>query len=228
MEFLEVEVGGGIRIAAHRSGDAALPPMVLLHALGERADDWAAVTALLAPSHRVVALDLRGHGRSDRAGEYGFELMRDDVIGALDALGLRDVVLVGHSMGGVVAYLVAMAQPDRVARLVIEDACPPYPRSRPAPTRPDGPLDFDWAAAAAITAEVGDATRRWWPALTKITAPTLVIGGGPASHVPQDLLAEVAESIPDCVLITIPAGHEIHRARPEEFAEAVLGWLQRQ
>ncbi|WP_448811266.1 alpha/beta fold hydrolase [Agromyces bauzanensis] len=226
MEFREVEVSGGIRIAAHLSGDAALPPMVLLHALGERADDWAAVGARFASSYRVVALDLRGHGRSDWPGDYGFELMRDDVIGALDALGLREVVLVGHSMGGVVAYLVAQARPDRVARLVIEDACPPYPRSRPVPTRPDGPLDFDWAAAPAISAEVGDPTRRWWPALAEITAPTLVLGGGPTSHVPQDLLAEVAELIPDCTLVTVPAGHEIHRARPDEFAETVLGWLR--
>src|SRR5215831_16271514 len=61
--------------------------------------------------------------------------------------------------------------------------------------------------------------------LTAITAPTLLIGGGPASHIPQDMLAAAAARIPRCDLVTIPAGHDVHTARPAEFASAVLGWL---
>ena len=200
--------------------------MVLLHALGEQATSWNLVTPRLAPLFRVVNLDLRGHGGSDWPGTYSFELMRDDVIAVLDALGLHDVVLVGHSMGGTVAYLVAQAQPERIKRLVIEDAPPPFPRTRPVPERPEGALPFDWAVVPAIIEQVNDPTRRWWTHLPDITAPTLLVGGGPTSHIPQDLLVEVSELVPDCTLITIPAGHNVHETEPDEFFKAVLTWLQ--
>jgi len=52
-----------------------------------------------------------------------------------------------------------------------------------------------------------------------------LIGGGPKSHIPQDKLAEAAARIPRCTLLTIPAGHDIHTARPAQFADTVLDWL---
>ena len=117
--------------------------MVLLHALGEQAASWSGVETRFASLFRVVNLDLRGHGDSDRPGAYSFELMREDVIEVLDIMDLRDVVLIGHSMGGAVAYTVAQAQPGRIARLVVEDVPPPFPRTRPVPERPEGVLGFD-------------------------------------------------------------------------------------
>jgi len=220
-----VQGAGGIQINCQLSGADDAQPMVLLHGLGERAESWQSVEPDFASRFRLVALDLRGHGASEWPGEYTYELMRDDVLAVLDALDLHDIVLVGHSMGGVVAYLAAQAQPGRVARLVIEDAPPPFPRSRPIPERPDTELPFDWLALEAILGATDDPSRRWWPHLTEITAPTLIIGGGPESQIPQDLLIEVAQAIPDCTLITIPAGHHIHDTAPEEFSAAVLTWL---
>lgn len=123
-----MRVADGIVIRCQLSGDPGAPAMVLLHALGEHAASWDEVVARVATRFRVVALDLRGHGGSTWPGRYSFTLMRDDVLGVLDALDLRDVVLVGHSMGGIVAYLVAHAHPGRIARLVVEDAPPPFPR----------------------------------------------------------------------------------------------------
>jgi pimeloyl-ACP methyl ester carboxylesterase len=64
-----------------------------------------------------------------------------------------------------------------------------------------------------------------WDGLGAITAPTLLSGGGPQSHIPQDKLAAVAARIPHCDLVTIPAGHHAHHAHPAEFADAVPGWL---
>jgi pimeloyl-ACP methyl ester carboxylesterase len=125
-----------------------------------------------------------------------------------------------------VAYLVAQAQPKRIKRLIIEDAPPPFPRTRPVPERPEGALPFDWAVVPAIIEQVNDPTRRWWTHLPDITAPTLLVGGGPTSHIPQDLLVEVSELVPDCTLITIPAGHNVHETEPDEFLKAVLTWLQ--
>ncbi len=151
--------------------------------------------------------------------------MRDDVLGVLVALDLQDLVLVGHSMGGTVAYLVAQAQPGRIARLVVEDAPPPFPRERPVPARPAGELPFDWVVVPAIVEEVNDPSLRWWKHLPEITAPTLLVGGGPTSHVPQDLLVDVARAVPDCTLVTLPAGHDVHESQPDAFVETVLNWL---
>jgi pimeloyl-ACP methyl ester carboxylesterase len=199
--------------------------MVLLHALGEQAASWDAVVARFATRFRVVALDLRGHGESSWPGVYSFPLMRDDVLRVLDALDLHDLVLVGHSMGGTVAYLVAQAQATRITRLVVEDAPPPFPRERPVPTRPAGDLPFDWAVVPAIAAEVNDPSLRWWKHLPEITAPTLLVGGGPTSSIPQDLLVDVCRAVPDCTLVTIPVGHDVHESAPDAFVETVLTWL---
>lgn len=207
------------------TGDPDAPPMVLLHALGEHAASWDSVIQRFAPYFRIVAVDLRGHGASDWPGRYSFELMRDDVLDVLDQLGLERVVLVGHSMGGTVAYLVAEAEPDRVGRLIVEDVPPPFPRERAVPERPAGTLPFDWAVVPAIVEQVNDPTLRWWKRLPDITAPTLLVGGGTTSHIPQDKLIEVAGLVPHCTLITIPAGHNVHESRPDEFADAVLAWL---
>jgi 3-oxoadipate enol-lactonase len=216
---------GGIHLAYETSGSPDALPMVLLHGLGERGASWAPVTPWFAERFHVVALDMRGHGGSDRPGTYSLRLMRDDLLGALDQLGLATVTLVGHSMGGGVAYLAAMQWPDRIGRLIVEDAPPPFRRDRAIPARPAEPLDFDWAVVPAILSEVNAGDPAAWDGLATITAPTLLIGGGPASHIPQDMLAAAAARIPRCDLVTIPAGHDVHTARPAEFAGAVLSWF---
>jgi 3-oxoadipate enol-lactonase len=226
VERRDVRLPDGTRIACYSGGDPSKPPLVLLHALGENATSWDAVAERLAPHFSLLTLDLRGHGVSDWPGTYSHELIRDDVVGVLDALGLRDVVLVGHSLGGVVALLVAMQRPDRVARLVVEDVVPPFAFLRPIPERPDRPLPFDWDVVPAILTEANDPARRHWPRLAAITAPTLLVGGGPASTTPADELAEVARLIPDCTLVTIPAGHHVHATEPAAFSDALLAWLR--
>jgi 3-oxoadipate enol-lactonase len=222
---LEVTTGG-VRLAYEVSGGSGVPPMVLLHALGERGSSWAGMTPWFAPNFRVFTPDMRGHGDSDWPGTYSFELMRDDVLGLLDQLRLDKITLVGHSMGGAVALQVAMAQPDRIERLIVEDACPPYPRERPIPERPAETLDFDWPVVPAIVGQVNQGDPDAWDRLGAITARTLLIGGGLDSHIRQDKLAEAAGKIPDCTLVTIPAGHNVHAARPDDFAGAILSWLR--
>ncbi|MZD04313.1 alpha/beta fold hydrolase, partial [Streptomyces sp. SID5785] len=127
---------GPVRLACRVTGPAHAPqdgpPLVLLHALGEDSRDWAGVTPALAATRRVHALDLRGHGASDRPGSYALEAVRDDVLAYLDAAGLDRIDLVGHSMGGVVACLLAAHRPHRVRRLVLEDV----PLLRPRAPRP--------------------------------------------------------------------------------------------
>ena len=100
-----------------------------------------------------------------------------------------------------------------------------FARESVARERPPGPLPFDWPVVTAIAGEVNDPTHRWWPGLSTITASTLIVGGGPTSHIPQERLREAAELVPDCTLVTIPVGHCVHANRPEEFADLVLDWL---
>ncbi|MFF3431735.1 alpha/beta fold hydrolase [Streptomyces sp. NPDC002602] len=216
---------GGVRLAYEVSGPPDAPPLVLLHGLGEDATDWAVVGPALARSRRAFALDLRGHGRSDWPGDYSLELMQADVLRFLDVLGLGQVDLIGHSMGGIVAYLLAEDHPQRVNRLVLEDVSVPRPREQTTPTRPDGDLTFDWEMVLAIRRQIDVPDPRWLERLSEITAETLVVAGGPRSHVPQDGVAELARRIPGGRAVTIPVGHLIHHAAPAAFTEAVSAFL---
>ncbi|MEU6076284.1 alpha/beta fold hydrolase [Micromonospora sp. NPDC047074] len=201
--------------------------MVLLHGLGNDERDWRGVLPALAGRHRVYALDLRGHGRSDHPGRYSFELMRDDVIGFLDAVDVERCVVVGHSMGGTVAILLAEAAPHRLTHLILEDVMAPRPGDldRPPLAWPDTPTPFDFAAVNAIRAQLDDPDPAWWERTEDVDVPTLVIGGGPDSQIPQHLLAEMVDRMADAALVTIPAGHDVHANRPGEFLAAVDAFL---
>ncbi|OEJ28363.1 hydrolase [Streptomyces agglomeratus] len=209
----------GVRIAYRTWGDPAAPPVVLLHGRSGNSAHWTHVARRLARTRRVYAPDLRGHGMSDWPGSYTYLRMRDDVRGFLDALGLGRADLVGHSMGGVVALLVAQAYPERVGRLVLEDPPAPFPAEprRPAPVRTDERLDFDREVVAATDAQYNDPDPGWAEGLSHISSPTLLLAGGPSSHLPQGPLARMAELIPGCRLVTIDAGHLIHENAPEAF-----------
>jgi 3-oxoadipate enol-lactonase len=224
-ERLQVTVDG-VRLVCHVSGAEDAPVLVLLHGLGDDGSTWDTAGAEFAPHLRVLAIDLRGHGESDWPGIYSFELMRDDVLGVLDQLRLDRVNLLGHSMGGTVAYLIAEKEPGRIDRLILEDTPPPWPWEREVPERPDTPVPFDWAVFPAIFGQLNDPDPSWSDRLTEITAPTLIIAGGPDSHIPQDKLQDAAARLPQGTLQVIPAGHDVHTARPAEFTAAVLGFLR--
>lgn len=199
--------------------------MLLMHALGQSGADWDVVVPAFARNYRVIAPDMRGHGTSSWPGDYSFAAMRDDMLSLLDVLGLDRVVVIGHSMGGVVAWQLAMTHPERVCRLVVEDAPPPFARETPVRERPPGRLPFDWDAILAISAEVNDPDHRWWKHLPQLEVPTLVVAGGPTSSIPQDVLAAGAGLVPDCTFMTIPSGHRVHTSQPRAFSRAVLTWL---
>jgi len=214
------------------TGEEEATPLILLHGLGAEAQDWDEIALALAERYHVFALSQRGHGKSDRPGVYSFELMRDDLKAFADALSLDRFTLIGHSMGATVAYLFAERWPDRVVRLVSEDTPPPYEgRAKlyeDPPDDPEKPVPFDWKLVKPIIRQLNTPDPSWWNDLPKITAPTLIIGGGPTSHVPQEKLTEVAQLIPECKLVTIEgAGHAVHQSRAEEYKALLRDFLFR-
>ena len=218
----------GAEFRYRETGDRSCPALIVLHGLGEDARDWDGVARALSGCYRVLALDQRGHGQSEHTNEYSFELMRDDLQEFVDVLGLERFALMGHSMGGLVALLFAEEWPERVERLVIEDAAPPAggPHRPEPPTEPPEPVPFDWRVVASIRRQLNDPDPAWWDRLPEIAAPTLVVGGGSTSHIPQEELEALGGLIPRCRLVTIEgAGHEVHSARLEQFLAAVEGFL---
>ena len=89
----------GVTIAFETTGHG--PPIVFVHGITDSRRDWDAVVPLLADDHECVTLDLRGHGDSGSADDYGALAMGGDVGAVVAVLGLDDVVLVGHSLGAV-------------------------------------------------------------------------------------------------------------------------------
>jgi pimeloyl-ACP methyl ester carboxylesterase len=101
-----------------RDGD----PIVLLHCFTCAVDWWDGMLPRLAGDHRVVALDLLGHGGSEKPGSgYSMPDQAALVAAAMERLGVRDAEIVGHSLGGTVAVALAEAHPELVNRVAIVD-----------------------------------------------------------------------------------------------------------
>jgi pimeloyl-ACP methyl ester carboxylesterase len=104
-------------------GQPGTPTLVLLHGFQSNAHTWDTFSAAMAHTHHVLALDQRGHGDTGWApgGDYASEAFVRDIVGFIDALQLAPTMLVGHSMGGRHAAMVAAEHPDRVRKVVIVD-----------------------------------------------------------------------------------------------------------
>ena len=102
-------------------GGAGALPVLLVHSYAGSSSHWKAQLAHLRRRRRALAMDLRGHGRSDApaSGDYGVPALAEDIAAVADALELSRFVLVGHSMGGAAASAYAGRHPRRVAGLVL-------------------------------------------------------------------------------------------------------------
>ncbi|AZQ34958.1 alpha/beta hydrolase [Streptomyces cyaneochromogenes] len=155
-----VVVRDGVRLVCRDRGGPG-QPLVLLHGLAGHAGEWDALARHLSPRYRVVAVDQRGHGASERRPR---DLSRAahvaDVVAVADRLGLRRPVLVGQSLGGHTALLTAAAHPALVRALVLVEAGPGGPN-------PDGPAD------------IGAWLDSWPTPFPSREAAAAFLGGGP-------------------------------------------------
>jgi 2-succinyl-6-hydroxy-2,4-cyclohexadiene-1-carboxylate synthase len=115
--------GIDFRAEVRDSGD----PLVLLHGFTGSADSWAPHIDGLARDHRVIAIDLIGHGESDAPPDprrYAFAQALDDLAAIADHLNIKEATWLGYSMGGRLALGFALRHPYRVQKLILENATP--------------------------------------------------------------------------------------------------------
>jgi pimeloyl-ACP methyl ester carboxylesterase len=115
----------GIRVHYYVQGPKDGPPVVLVHGLGGRAEDWRNLAPFLRRAgFRVYTPDLPGYGRSEKPANFSYSVQEEAnvVVAFMDKLGLKQVDLGGHSMGGWIVQLIAAEHPDRVKRLMLFDS----------------------------------------------------------------------------------------------------------
>ena len=96
-------------------GGESRPPLIMVHATGLSSHSWLPIARKLADDYHVMALDQRGHGDTDQSDcGYSFELVGEDVAAVIEALGLEQVSVVGHSSGGLATLIAASLMPGRI------------------------------------------------------------------------------------------------------------------
>lgn len=109
----------GLRFHVRKTGSGT--PLVMIMGLGAPGEKWKHNYQLLSRYFTCIVPDNRGAGQSDKpeAESYTTEEMSDDILGIMDALDIREAHVMGVSMGGAIAQLVALKQPDRVKSLIL-------------------------------------------------------------------------------------------------------------
>jgi pimeloyl-ACP methyl ester carboxylesterase len=251
-EAVEVEPEGTLTVVTpdaatlHVVTGGAGQPVVFLHGFALTAQAWAPqLVAVAGAGYHAVAYDARGHGASS-TGFRGFsrELLADDLAAVLEALDLHDVVLVGHSLGGVTITETAYQHPERVAHLVYVGALVP-PRGASAaivmtgsdlPPGPMAPMDetrakalfgndlsdqqWDdhWRTVVPDAAGIMNARLSGYPTGTPIT----YIGMTDDVPVPPALADQMVANLgPGVDRRTIDAGHTVMLAKPAELAAII-------
>lgn len=137
---MRVVTTDGVSLVVEQQGTG--PPFLMVHGFTGAKEDFADHAPCFARHSTVITYDLRGHGESDHPGElasYSFDRLAADALSVADACGADRFVLLGHSMGGMVALRMVLEHPERVVGLVLMDT---------APGKPQG-IDADMAEVAA-------------------------------------------------------------------------------
>ena len=234
--------GASIWYATFGSGS----PVVLLHGGLANSNYWGHQVPTLARNHLVVVIDSRGHGRSTRSAQpYGYALMASDVLGVMDALGLRKAAIVGWSDGAIIGLDLAMNHPDRVARLFAFAA-----NSDPSGVKDVGksPVFTQFIARGEaeyralsptpggykqFVEEIGAMWAKqpnWTKAdLARIKVPTWIVDGDHDEAIHRANTELMADTIPGAGLLLQPeVSHFSMLQAPEQFTADVVRFLERQ
>ena len=162
-------------------------PVVFLHGVSGSGLTYGWLPSEITDGHRVVRIDLRGHGRSEHAaGTYTVERYAEDVVEVLREQVGRPAVLVGHSLGGVVAWTLAQRHPELVVAAFLED--PPLYMGEPEEHERNG--------AIPVFRTLADAVERWRAKGVSVDDAAAELAAspvGPDSH--EDALAARASAL---------------------------------
>ncbi len=233
------------------AGRPDAPPIVLLHGgMGSR-DDFLPLARLLAPDHRLIAIDSRGHGRSGLGmSAMTYRQLTEDIAEVLDGLDLTEAGIIGHSDGGIVALRLAASdavQPRFVvavgahwhlpkddplrevfAAMTVEkwrsrfpECVRQYQAENPAP---DFPRLFD----AVIEMWLGSGEDAYpGSTIRDITSPLLVIRGDDDIFVSRAQAIELAEQVDGARLLNLPyASHSVLEDSPEDVLPALTRFIR--
>jgi len=109
-----------LKIFYFAAGNPEHQPIIMIHGLGDEADTWRHIINPLSSEYHVVALDLPGFGRSEKPKKkYTPDLHMQSILGLMDALRVDNPILIGSSLGGMLAHGLAMRFPERVAGMIL-------------------------------------------------------------------------------------------------------------
>src|SRR5215469_12151091 len=221
-------------------------PLVLLHGGLLTIDlNFGSLLEPLAESRQVIAVELQGHGHTaDTVRPMTIEALAGDVVALLDHLGIAEADLFGFSLGGLVAYAVALSTPARVGKLIVASADahrPPGRESTPLDKdRMPTPADFQAMrdAYAAVAPDPGHfeefAARNsamvhqfagWTDELRSLRAPTLLIFGD-RDFTPLPDVVEMFELLPEAQLAVLPGTTHVGLTRrPSEVLALITTFL---
>ena len=231
------------------------PALIFLHGGGLHAHTFDVVGNLLRDRGRCISLDLRGHGDSEWApGRYGAEETADDLSATVAQLGLKRVVVVGHSMGGIGAIAWAARRPLELAGLVIVDVGPELTNPATASINDFITSQPSFAALEEVQGDSLAANLRWRDdgrlvfkyddsqfhpggsrlpvgddirkLAHRIACPTTILRGQRSKVLSDDAAAEFADLITGADWRRIDdAGHTIQSSNPRGLATAVGEFL---
>ena len=231
--------------------------LIFLHGGGLHAHTFDVAGNLLRQHARCIALDQRGHGESDwTPGRYGAEHCADDIAAAVTRLGLKRVVVVGHSMGGIGAVAWAARNPPELAGLVIVDVGPELTSSATASindfitTRPSYAnledvesdslaANLRWGEAGRLVSKYDDSQFHSGATTLpmedemralgrRIACPTTILRGERSQVLSDEAAAAFAADIDGATWRRISdAGHTIQSSNPRALADAVLDFTER-
>jgi 3-oxoadipate enol-lactonase len=225
---------GDIKLYYESHGDGR--PVLLVPGLGADTRLFFNVVPLLAKSHRVVVLDPRGGGQSDKPkGRYSIEQMADDVAGLFGVLGIAQADVVGYSMGGKIALSLAARRPELVDHLVLcatglrptvtrpfsrrwlmMDVVSRIPMFRRADSQPSYAFEAQREASRSFDGR---------GLLNQIKASTLIIRARRDRLVPASDATEMRR-IPGSSVVDLPGGHlTLVMAHGKALAEAISSFL---
>ena len=215
---------------------------VFIHGFGGQAEQWQFQMQKFAVENRVIALDLRGHGLSDKpGGGYDMSQIVEDLETALTLLKVKGkIVLVGHSFGGAVVTEYALKNPDRVERLVLIATAGEFNLNSlfklglSLPVwllRLIGPMTRSWLHAPphALKRFYRENLARWkgWDKFSRLSVPTLVIRGHRDLVFESPLFEKVTGSIPGAEEADIGvSGHMVMLERREAVNRALERFLE--